>query len=355
LPEFDVIIIGAGPAGCVAAVSLARREHRVALVEQHRFPRDKVCGECLSALGIDVLNRLDLRQSLVCSRPAQLTRAELIAPGGATANIELPRPMWGITRAALDTALLESARSAGATIIQPARYEGGAIRDLVANNTRPISTRWTIRADGKATDITTADLGVKAHFKHVASPTDTIALFGLNGHYVGVAPVEGRKWNLAMSVPVARVRACQGNIERLFDQMLSENRELRARMRRAARVSDWLTCPLPRFAVLRDWPANVIPVGNAAAALEPIGGEGMGLAMRSAELAADAIDRALRYEEPVDVTTLRREYQKLWTWRSRAARAIAVVMSRPGLARLLVSAIQCCEPAVKPALVPLGK
>jgi len=50
-------VIGAGPAGSTAAMLLARAGWSVTLVEQHRFPRDKVCGECLSALGIDVLTR----------------------------------------------------------------------------------------------------------------------------------------------------------------------------------------------------------------------------------------------------------------------------------------------------------
>ena len=47
-----IVVIGAGPAGSVAAALLARAGLDVILIEQHRFPRDKVCGECLSALGI---------------------------------------------------------------------------------------------------------------------------------------------------------------------------------------------------------------------------------------------------------------------------------------------------------------
>ena len=64
--------------------------------------------------------------------------------------------------------------------------------------------------------------------------------------------------------------------------------------RRRRRVGPWLVSPLPRFSVARRWPERVIPVGNAAAALEPIGGEGMGLALRSAELAAAALAEAIR-------------------------------------------------------------
>jgi menaquinone-9 beta-reductase len=352
----DILIIGAGPGGCVAAISQARRGHNVALIEQHRFPRDKVCGECLSALGIDVLNRLHLKQPLASSRPTLLTRSELIAPAGETATIDLPRPMWGLTRRALDSALLDEARNAGVEILQPARYESGLIRDLITNTTRVMNPRITILADGKpACGLAPIDLGVKAHFTNVRGDSNTISLFGLNGHYVGLAPVENETWNLAMSVPAARVRELHGDLDALFDQMLTQNRELAHRMRHATRATAWLTCPLPRSAVSQTWLPNVIPIGNAAAALEPIGGEGLGLAMRSAELAADAIDAALRRNRAVDTTTLRREYQKLWKWRSRTARATALLMLRPRCAQILVRAMQSCDAIIRPALVPLGK
>jgi flavin-dependent dehydrogenase len=363
----DVAIIGAGPAGCIAAISLAHRSHHVALIEQHRFPRDKVCGECLSAVGIDVLSRLRLRESVSALRPTHFTRAELIAPSGETATIHLPRPMWGLSRHSLDATLLDSAREAGVQILQPARCESVdairgevVIRDLRSNATQTIAAHYILVADGKAAcglahPSPTTDLGIKAHFTNVRSATDAIALFGVCGHYVGLAPIESAHWNIAMSVPSSRVRQFHGDLDAMFANLLEENVELRRRMKHAARVSDWLASPLPRFAVNSHWPARVIPVGNAAAALEPIGGEGMGLAMRSAELAAEAVIAALRNNRPVDNASLRREFNRLWRVRRVAARAIALMMSSPGCAELLVSAINSIGLLPRPALVPLGK
>src|SRR5882724_12300454 len=73
----SVTIIGAGPAGSAAALMLARRGWSVTLIEQHRFPRDKVCGECLSALGIEVATRLGFATALKNLGAVELTRTIL--------------------------------------------------------------------------------------------------------------------------------------------------------------------------------------------------------------------------------------------------------------------------------------
>jgi 2-polyprenyl-6-methoxyphenol hydroxylase-like FAD-dependent oxidoreductase len=102
-------------------------------------------------------------------------------------------------------------------------------------------------------------------------------------------------------------------------------------------VDEWLAAPLPRCSVRNNWPERVVPVGNAAAALEPIGGEGMGLALRSAELAVEAIERATRTNTPLDIAALLRNYRRLWRWRSITCRLGAVLASRPTLSRAVVA------------------
>jgi flavin-dependent dehydrogenase len=333
----SITIIGAGPAGATAGVLLARAGHDVTLIEQHRFPRDKVCGECLSALGIDVLERLDLRRTVQKLDPTILTRAFLYAPDGSRAELALPRAMRGVSRLALDDSLLHAARDAGANVIQPARCEAidpghVRLRNLETNAISTHNTDTILVADGKAAfahprPAPTRDLGVKAHFINIDAPRDAIALFGVRGHYVGLAPIEGGRWNIAMSVPARRVNEHRGDLNELFARIVHENAALSRQMRRAERISRWLTSPLPRFSVARRWPNGVIPVGNAAAALEPIGGEGMGLAMRSAEIAT----RCLGMGQPIG------EFRGLWRTRILACRAAAMAMSAPRVARAAVA------------------
>src|SRR5829696_6213321 len=140
----DVVVIGAGPAGSVASILLERRGWRVSVLEQHRFPRDKVCGECLSALGIDVLQRVGLLEGIQLLHPVRLRRSMFIAPGGHAVTVDLPREMWGVPRDVLDAGLLDAAREAGATVLEQHRcehVEGGVCptvraRDLETNEIR---------------------------------------------------------------------------------------------------------------------------------------------------------------------------------------------------------------------------
>ena len=356
-----VTIIGAGPAGSVAAILLARRGWDVTLIEQHKFPRDKVCGECLSALGIEVLERHDLTGILRKLEPVELTKTTLVAPDATEATVALPVPMWGLSRRAMDQALADEAIRAGVRMLQPMRVESldsvsleCVMRDLISNEVRNVLGDYVLLADGKASmgvakPDRTRDLGVKAHFANVADSPDRITLFGVRGHYVGLAPIEEARWNMAMSVPAARVAECRGDFDAFFEMLRAENTGLDRRFAQARRASDWLAAPLPRFAVARDWPARIIPIGNAAAALEPIGGEGMGLAMRSAELAA------LELSGGNDATRLRHAFRKLWRLRRGSCRAAGMAMSHPATAGIAVRTISANDALARATLKCVGK
>jgi len=365
----SAIVIGGGPAGSVAALLLARSGWGVTLVEQHRFPRDKVCGECLSALGAEVLTRLALFDELLRHRPVRLSRTSLHAPGGASVTTTLPRPMWGVSRVVLDGMLLDAARREGVRVLQPARAEAVEpgpqslvrLRDLVTNAIETIAADCVIVADGKAALLgndgpprPTADLGIKSHFTNVDGPADCIELFGTADCYGGLAPIEGDRWNAAFSVPATRVRDSGGNLDALFAQLVVENVTLARRLAGATRAGPWLAAPLPRFSVQRRWPQNVIPVGNAAAAIEPIGGEGMGLALRSAELAAAALTGSGNWHVR-SAHRLAADYRKLWSARALACRAAARAVSSRRYADRFMPLLEIVPGSVRSVLAVMGK
>jgi 2-polyprenyl-6-methoxyphenol hydroxylase-like FAD-dependent oxidoreductase len=264
----------------------------------------------------------------------------------------------------MDTALRDAARDAGARVLQPARCESlnGSltVRDLVTNTIEHVRPTWTILADGKGALLPTrptptTDFGVKAHFRHIRDPRDAVELFGVDGHYVGLAPIEDALSNIAFSVPAARLERFRGDFDALWAQILTENPTLASRVDGATRSGPWLASPLPRFAVAREWPERVIPLGNAAAALEPIGGEGMGLALRSAELASESLIESVRTNAPLPARQLRAEFARLWRIRRVACRAMARLLSAPTVAGDVVDLARGSEWATRAVLALMGK
>lgn len=328
------LVLGGGPAGSLAALLLARGGARVTLVEQNRFPRDKVCGECLSDLGRQVLRRHGLEAGLV--QTGRSIDAAVLIGRARSVRLRLPRPMLGVSRSTMDAALLAAAATAGVDVRQPARaeaveVEGDAItvrvRDLISNRVTTERADWVVLADGRGTlsadrPAATGDLGIKAHFVRVEADADAVTLYGGFGCYGGVAPIEGGRWNAAFSVPRSMVAAARGDIQAVWDRLLSESAVMRSHFASAERISEWLASPLPRHAPPARIVGRIVSVGAAACAIEPVGGEGMGTALRSAELAAAAILAG-------DVDALLVQYSGLWRRRKTFCRLGGVLLSHP--------------------------
>ena len=87
--SFDVLIVGAGLAGSAAAIQLARAGWSVALVERQRFPRRKVCGECLAASNLPLLEALGVADAFHALAGPALRRVSL-CHGGQAASADLP-------------------------------------------------------------------------------------------------------------------------------------------------------------------------------------------------------------------------------------------------------------------------
>src|SRR5215813_13016763 len=87
---YDVIVIGAGPAGSAAAATLAERGRRVALIEKDKFPRDKVCGAFLAPEALALLDRLGVRSEVEGLPAERITHGSVCLPGGSNVSFRLP-------------------------------------------------------------------------------------------------------------------------------------------------------------------------------------------------------------------------------------------------------------------------
>jgi geranylgeranyl reductase family protein len=114
MDEFDVVVVGAGPAGSAAALAARRAGASVLLLDRDDFPRDKPCGDGIAAEALDVLDRLGVRDA-AAGYPA-ISRLRLVGPGGAQVARQLPRPAHTIPRRIFDARLVEAAVEAGAEL-----------------------------------------------------------------------------------------------------------------------------------------------------------------------------------------------------------------------------------------------
>ena len=123
--DFDIVVIGAGPAGSAAAIRLARAGVAVAIVERDEFPRGKVCGEFVSGPSWDLLEALGVAQALHADAgPPVRSVAFYGREAVATAAMPGGRAGRALGRHRLDTVLLQHAIDAGARAFQPAIVEG---------------------------------------------------------------------------------------------------------------------------------------------------------------------------------------------------------------------------------------
>ncbi|MEO5821144.1 MAG: NAD(P)/FAD-dependent oxidoreductase [Vicinamibacteraceae bacterium] len=317
----DVLIAGAGPAGSLAAIHLARAGARVLMVDRATFPRDKLCGDTLNPGAMRVLDRVGLRSAVeAVSRP--LEGMLLTGNGGVHVRGTYGRGLMAraLTRRVLDQLLVEAAVAAGVQFQDGVRVDapmveetGGrpTVRGAVLCRTAGVATRMrvparvTIAADGRRSTLAFA-LGLASHppaprrwavgayFEGLAG-LDTVGEMHVRGpHYIGVSPVGGE--GLANVCLVTPDRAGFADPATLLERHLAADFVLGPRAGAARRVTaPSILGPLAVDATAAGVPGLLL-AGDAAGFVDPMTGDGLRFALRGAELAADAALAAL--EDP---------------------------------------------------------
>ncbi len=294
---FDVAIVGAGPAGSACAGFCALAGLRPLVLEREKFPREKVCGDCLNPSAWPVLERLGLAERVRQLPHAILSTVEFIAIGGRKVAVDLPSGEEGeisIKRSLFDAPLLSRAREFGAQI-----YEETAVTALtggtngsdwkIHTNRGPIfAARTLVGADGRNSTIARLcnllprpareRVALQAHIPLPAGFGDRVVLQFLAEGYSGQAPVNRDELNLCLVGKPSNISALRRWAEQRFGLQQDH---------------PWRTItPLTRAALA---PAHdkLFLVGDAARVVEPFTGEGIYYALRSGELAAQAIAKII--------------------------------------------------------------
>jgi flavin-dependent dehydrogenase len=365
----DVVIVGAGPAGTVAAIVLARAGVRVRVIERATFPRDKLCGDTVNPGTLARLRRLGLDDGLD-ARALRVDGMRVTGEGGVVIDGRYPRGQSGraIVRRDLDWMLLQQAMAAGCEY-EPAVAVRRAVVDdqrgarrvtgvVVGANghERAIPARVVVAADGRHSTIAFG-LGlarhparprrwaVGAYFDGVrpqrigqkqtsgSDPNSEAATFGemhvRRDCYIGVAPVPNGLTNVCLVRPSgagdpALVGPAALLTRALAGDLLLRGRFVDARLVAPPVVLGPLAVDAPRATV-----DGLLLAGDAAGFIDPMTGDGLRFAVQGGELAAHAALQAIEHGWSGVHTRLTADRRRAFGGKWRFNRALRALVGSP--------------------------
>jgi menaquinone-9 beta-reductase len=346
----DVVVVGAGPAGSAAAITLAGAGLDVLVVDKAAFPRDKCCGDGLTTGALRILERLEVEPGAIPSWQ-EVHDVHLRGPGGRDTIFPLPRERGVFAAVArrheLDAALLDRARAAGAKVADGHACTGARLdADRIALSIEglgAVGARFAIGADGMWSPLRRLLGG--------GQPGYLGEWHAFRQYFTGVAPeaasslwvwfepdiLPGYVWSFPLAGGAANVGfgvrrtagAPTGDMKRLWPDLLARPHIREVLGERARPEAPHRAWPIPA-AVERATltMGRALFVGDAARACDPLTGEGIAQALHTGDAAA----RALLASGPFDVegagTAYRAAVQADLVADSRMASALATVMSR---------------------------
>jgi geranylgeranyl reductase family protein len=318
--KLDVAIIGAGPAGSAAAIALARRGYSVALIDKEQFPREKLCGDFINPSNWPMLEQLGVTRQLFMQDHEIVTAFRITADCGAAAEAALPSidgaPVYGLglRRFFFDQILLKKAQEEGVTALPGCRIkalhrlaDGWRVGYGCGESIEEINARVLIGADGRNSWVAHhlgmasgaprggGRIGFQLRFKYSQVLRGRVEIHLFPGGYAGVLGLGDGTITLCLAADRRRFGERVGgrvSIDALLESHLPRNPHLQEILRSSEPVGPTRSTYPVYFPPRRSVGDGVLLIGDAARVNEPVSGEGIFFAMRSAAIAAAAIDRA---------------------------------------------------------------
>ena len=321
--HYDVVIVGAGPAGSSCAIRLADAGRKVLLVEQKKFPREKLCGEFISPECLEHFRALNVAAEILQSRPASLTKTVFYSRSGHALPIlnEWLGPSdavaIGISRSRLDELLVQRARAAGAEV----REDTTGV-PVLSNGTleyvnlkthdgidETVEGEIMIDATGRTRGLSRVveSNGIPHRAEHVAFKTrladakvekGTCELYVYPEGYGGSSEVENGYYNVCFIVKAGAVRSLGNDPELIWRETMLKNPRAMLALGSAIVSGEWHAVPITELGVGDPAPGRgLLSVGDAASFIDPFTGSGIALALESSRLAADAIIENKTFDE----------------------------------------------------------
>lgn len=312
--SFDVFIVGAGPAGSSLAIRLASAGLQVAIAEQKKFPRHKLCGEFVSPECSDHFEELGLTTSLAATTNASLRETVFYSYAGRSVSIGSEvfgargTPAIGLSRSRMDEMLLERASNVGVEVFSETAANAVIRDEQVVTGVEVsdrsgqkfvIDARLTVDATGrsrqlvkKVTSLTQSKptlTAFKTHLEGAEPAKDTCEIYSYPGGYGGLSSV-GDSYNLCFVNTSAKVREIGNDPEILMRKIVMLNPRAAKTLKHARVVEPWLAVAIDRFGTVEPAPAvGLIAIGDAASFIDPFTGSGILMALESSRLAAGSV------------------------------------------------------------------
>jgi menaquinone-9 beta-reductase len=330
----DVLVVGAGPAGSACAQTLAEAGRDVLLVDQHDFPRDKICGDGLIPDSHAALKRLGVFDE-VMAEARHVSHVRCVAPRGGW--VDVPGQLSVLPRQVLDHILVRSAQRAGARLATPLRFEAprvdgdrvvGAVLKA-GEATREVRAGWVVLATGAVPQglmaaglcerRTPSGVALRGYVKNdamagVIRQLQIVWHPRLRGGYGWIFPAPGGVFNIGAGLTGSHVelKGANGgkgqmrnvNLREMFEAFAEVYAPAGELMRGGKLLGDLKGAPLRCSLQGARWSRpGLLVTGEAAGSTYAFTGEGIGKAMETGMLAAQALqaggndaDIAARYE-----------------------------------------------------------
>jgi flavin-dependent dehydrogenase len=309
----DVLVIGGGPAGSSAALTLAEADISTLICEAGTYPRAKVCGEFYSPECTQLLGQLGLNNLLAECHARRIDSVHLTASNGMKWNTTLPGTAWGLSRNAFDNALAQRAMQRSVEL-----WQGTTVCEVTGNleqgfdievrnaqgKTDVVHTRAVIAAHGKRSVLDRkwnreflnhgqTFIGLKSHFVG-PSVSGRVTLHAFNGGYCGLAEIETGLVNVSLLVNEYLFRAVLKQstlppLQTFVYWMRGQNAHLDDWFARAKQAeSGWHGIGQVSFESKHPVVDDVLMAGDAAGLIAPLAGDGIAMALQSGMMAGRA-------------------------------------------------------------------
>lgn len=342
--NYDIAIVGAGPAGLSAAIFLAEKGYKIALIDKKEFPKDKACGGAVSDRSLNVLSRMPnnlYQEFMQIAEESSSLGLRLFAPNYHYFDIK-PKPeahhqsvAYIIKRKEFDNFLFESLMRYKNVQFHKAKIKSVQISSEKASldlENLQINTKIVVGADG-----TNSFIAKKLLPKSLSKPEDITAvrvfyenISGFDSenlaelHYIKnlvpfyfwIFPLPNNQYNVGLGLSKEILKKKGLKLHDILHEIIEKHPQISERFKNAKQISEVKAHNLPIFTNKeRISGERFLLVGDAASMVDPLFGEGIGNALLSGELAAYHIDSIfdlgdfsaknnLKYDQNI--------YKKMW-------------------------------------------